>query len=321
MNETKITTADLRRMQNKQGLILLGCGGEISDWVNGINNEFTKENILLDGTKFEDVSVFEYKNGTGILFPFNNKLKINIGKLSIWRIKTHDAFQGTWLSDFVNNQLGGFIKTELTTGQAVQLSNSGWYEGKSAEEIVAMQLFEPRLIVPKFDIFHEAMEKALGIPVQTIEFGLGLDYLKNQFMEKVENAEELIDKMEAEKQAFLKLADHDKIYFHNEKINGILGKRDIAEIYVSPDFQSDQTGGYPTMLCVNWEKEIAWLEPNKIIDSGDTNMHKISEMCADFGIKKCADAEQFNGILKDLGKDAYETACLPTEDEGQVQSL
>ena len=184
-----------------------------------------------------------------------------------------------------------------------------------------MQLFEPKLIVPKFDIFHEAMEKALGIPVQTIEFGLGLDYLKKQFKEKVPNADELIEKMQAEKQAFVKLADHDKIYFHNEKLKGMLGNIKELDIHTSPDFQCDQTGGYPTMLCACWEKNIAWLEPNTMVDSRDVNLHKIYELCADFGIKQCVDEEQFNKILKDLGEDAYNTAYIPTDDGGQVQSL
>ena len=32
------------------------------------------------------------------------------------------------------------------------------------------------------------------------------------------------------------------------------------EVYTSPDFQCDQTGGYPTSLCVNWEQKKAWLQ-------------------------------------------------------------
>lgn len=27
-----------------------------------------------------------------------------------------------------------------------------------------------------------------------------------------------------------------------------------GEVYTSPDFQCDQTGGFPTSLCVCWEK-------------------------------------------------------------------
>lgn len=34
---------------------------------------------------------------------------MDIGKLAVWRLQTHDTFGGTWLSDFVPNRLGGFI--------------------------------------------------------------------------------------------------------------------------------------------------------------------------------------------------------------------
>ena len=36
-----------------------------------------------------------------------------------------------------------------------------------------------------------------------------------------------------------------------------------GEVYTSPDFQCDQTGGFPTSLCVCWEKQKAWLELNE----------------------------------------------------------
>lgn len=34
---------------------------------------------------------------------------MEIGKLAMWRLQTHENFGGTWLSDFVPNRLGGFI--------------------------------------------------------------------------------------------------------------------------------------------------------------------------------------------------------------------
>ena len=36
-----------------------------------------------------------------------------------------------------------------------------------------------------------------------------------------------------------------------------------GEVYTSPDFQCDQTGGFPTSLCVCWEQSKAWLELNE----------------------------------------------------------
>ena len=108
MSITTITTEDLRRMEGKDGLILQGCGGDLKEWVDGINDMLTEAGILKDGSKFEDVSTFQYGDLTCLLYPFED-VKLDIGKLAVWRLQTHGDFGGTWLSDFVPNRLGGFI--------------------------------------------------------------------------------------------------------------------------------------------------------------------------------------------------------------------
>lgn len=110
MNIKNITTDDLRGMENKEGLILQGCGGNPEEWVDGINQMFTEEGILLEGTEFTEVSVFEHDGLSCILYSFED-VKLAMGKLAIWRLQTHETFGGTWLSDYVQNRLGGF-KTE-----------------------------------------------------------------------------------------------------------------------------------------------------------------------------------------------------------------
>lgn len=107
MKINKITTNDLRKMNGKEGFILQGCGGEVKDWVDGINEILKKDGILLDNTKFENVSVFENEGLTCILYPFDN-VHLDVGKLAMWRLQSYTAFAGTWLSDYVDNRLGGF---------------------------------------------------------------------------------------------------------------------------------------------------------------------------------------------------------------------
>lgn len=107
MTIKNITTNDLRKMNNKEGLILQGCGGEVKEWVDGINDILTENGILLDDTKFDDVSVFQNEGVTCILYPFDN-VHLDVGKLSMWRLQSYTAFAGTWLSDYVDNKLGGF---------------------------------------------------------------------------------------------------------------------------------------------------------------------------------------------------------------------
>ena len=104
----KITTEDLLRMDGQEGLILQGCGGDLQEWVDGINGLLTEAGILMEGSKFESVSTFQHKGLTNLLFPFDG-VKLDTGKLAMWRLQTHEQFGGTWLSDYVPNQLGGYI--------------------------------------------------------------------------------------------------------------------------------------------------------------------------------------------------------------------
>lgn len=107
MKITEIKVEDLCRMEGKEGLVLQGCGGDLAEWVEGINEIFTEEGILKNGSKFEDV--FTFRNGelTCLLYPFGD-VELEMGKLSMWRLQTRENFGGTWLSDYVENQLGGF---------------------------------------------------------------------------------------------------------------------------------------------------------------------------------------------------------------------
>lgn len=114
MNVKTITIEALRGMKDSEGLILQGCGGSLDEWVDGINETLTKSGMLLDGSKFkaEDCRTFVNDGCTCLLFPFSEDIKLDMGKLAMWRLATHDAFGGTWLSDYVPNRLGGFTDRE-----------------------------------------------------------------------------------------------------------------------------------------------------------------------------------------------------------------
>ena len=103
-----ITTDELRKMSDKEALILQGCGGDLQEWIDGVNEMLTESGILLNGTKFEKVYAFQNDNLTNLLYPFED-VELSIGKLAMWRIATHTQFYGIWLSDYVPNYLGGFV--------------------------------------------------------------------------------------------------------------------------------------------------------------------------------------------------------------------
>jgi hypothetical protein len=69
----------------------------------------------------------------------------------------------------------------MTRDDAVFLSESRFWEQLSYRERAMFQLWEERLCMP-FEVFHEAVEKALDRPVYTHEFGLNLDGLRRELL-------------------------------------------------------------------------------------------------------------------------------------------
>ncbi len=103
----RIEAEALRQMEGKEGLILQGCGGNLSEWVEGINDLLREEGILLESTEFSENDCLAFVNDglTCLLFPFSGKVKLDMGRLAVWRIVTYEGFGGTWLSDYVENRL------------------------------------------------------------------------------------------------------------------------------------------------------------------------------------------------------------------------
>ena len=109
----RIQAGDLRKMSDREGLILQGCGGDPQEWLEGINEMLADAGILRNGSQFERASLFEYDGHTNMLFDFEG-VDLDVGKLAMWRLTTYGTIGGTWLSDYVPNRLGGFLeKSEL----------------------------------------------------------------------------------------------------------------------------------------------------------------------------------------------------------------
>ena len=116
-----ISTDDLRRMEDREGLLLQGCGGDPREWGDGINQPLADAGILLEGSKFEQVITFQHDGLTNLLFPFDG-VKLDMGRLAVWRLQTHSQFGGTWLSDYVPNRLGGFIREQEPARPKMELA-------------------------------------------------------------------------------------------------------------------------------------------------------------------------------------------------------
>ncbi len=66
---------------------------------------------------------------------------------------------------------------ELSVNEAQLLFDSKFWETLDHRTIAIFQLFTKRLCMP-FAVFHEAVEKTLGRPVFTHEFGMNVDGMK-----------------------------------------------------------------------------------------------------------------------------------------------
>ena len=70
---------------------------------------------------------------------------------------------------------------KLTKEQAIALAEEEFWKPMDLRARAMFQLWEDRLCMP-FDVFHEAVEKTLGRPVFTHEFGLNHEGLKAELL-------------------------------------------------------------------------------------------------------------------------------------------
>lgn len=68
---------------------------------------------------------------------------------------------------------------QLSQEEAIALAESEFWKEMSDREIAEFQMFQDKLCVP-FNVFHKAIEKALGRPVYTHEFGLNWEGLQKE---------------------------------------------------------------------------------------------------------------------------------------------
>ena len=72
MNIEKIATEDLRRMKDQEGLILQGCGGDLNEWVDGINHLLT-----ANGCPWAETQSQSYDSALSIIGDYVNITSVN----------------------------------------------------------------------------------------------------------------------------------------------------------------------------------------------------------------------------------------------------
>ena len=91
---------------------------------------------------------------------------------------------------------------------ALALVDKKWWEGKSFREIAEFQMSTAELCMP-FDKFQEAVEKTLGRPVFTHEFGMNVEGLWKELFENGEapSFEEILNMIPEEKRIVVMAGD------------------------------------------------------------------------------------------------------------------
>lgn len=94
----------------------------------------------------------------------------------------------------------------MTEEQAIKLAETRFWEEMTYEQRARFQLVEKRLCMP-FGVFHEAIEKTLGRPVFTHEFGLNYDALVAEMFDGADppTMEEIMEMISADKRIVVEL--------------------------------------------------------------------------------------------------------------------
>ena len=90
---------------NNEGIVLLGCGGDLQEWINGVSNLFNEEKITAITSEPKDmflnaIELITTGGRTDLALIFNNGCEFNMGKMAIWRLSFGDC---SWISDYVVN--------------------------------------------------------------------------------------------------------------------------------------------------------------------------------------------------------------------------
>jgi hypothetical protein len=88
----------------------------------------------------------------------------------------------------------------MTKEQAIAFHDAGTWRGMTDFERATLQLGQDLLCMP-FGVFHESVEKALGRPVWTHEFGVNMQGLRDELagIARAPSMTEIVGMLPAEK--------------------------------------------------------------------------------------------------------------------------
>lgn len=97
------TTIEQLRSHADEGIVLTNCGGDLQEWLDGINNQFMAAGIFKNNSKFDSCYAFEDYGVTNLMFPTDG-LDIDNEKLDSWVQGTYRRLGSTMLSEYYESE-------------------------------------------------------------------------------------------------------------------------------------------------------------------------------------------------------------------------
>ena len=91
----------------------------------------------------------------------------------------------------------------------------------------------------------------------------------------------------------------------------------FGDLHISPDFQCDTTNGYPTVMVWNKAEGTAILQQSPAFDDDSEEAKQCLRDCANWGVRPCANWQDYNDLLESIGEEAFENAAVPLDYEDE----
>jgi hypothetical protein len=92
-----------------EGIVCLGCGGDLQEWINGITEHLNEEDIAKGSPEDLWKNIYRLETTGGridLAFVSHNLLDgFNVGKMAMWRMRLGNC---SWISDYFDNYASHF---------------------------------------------------------------------------------------------------------------------------------------------------------------------------------------------------------------------
>lgn len=110
-NSTFSTLWDLSL--NREGLVLLGAGGDLQEWIDGVTGLLKEQGIATDAFEVTEAHAVTTSGGRVDLLLLFDPATVDLGRLALWRLRFGDC---SWLSDYVHNYANDHLYSPVVEG-------------------------------------------------------------------------------------------------------------------------------------------------------------------------------------------------------------